>query len=129
MARSLARALALAAAVVAPGASGLHGASWVHRRPAATTTTTPAFVNGACPAQLCRKRVSRSLPVMTAVDPNHMMDVITQVAVAAKAVGTDIELYVPPNPFQVLRAAPRPTNFRRHSRLWHAAIHDHDTRP
>lgn len=100
MARSLARALALAAAVVAPGASGLHGASWVHRRPAATTTTTPAFVNGACPAQLCRKRVSRSLPVMTAVDPNHMMDVITQVAVAAKAVGTDIELYVPPNPFQ-----------------------------
>lgn len=37
---------------------------------------------------------------MSAVDPNNVMDVITQVAVAAKAVGTDMEIYVPPNPFQ-----------------------------
>mmetsp|Transcript_25985 Transcript_25985/g.69165 ORF Transcript_25985/g.69165 Transcript_25985/m.69165 type:complete len:218 (+) Transcript_25985:107-760(+) len=108
MVRSLVRVLALAAALVAPGASGLHGAPRVHRTPAATTT--PAFVNGASPTQLRRQRVAPSLPgagctktsttVMSAVDPNNVMDVITQVAVAAKAVGTDMEIYVPPNPFQ-----------------------------
>mmetsp|Transcript_9134 Transcript_9134/g.21507 ORF Transcript_9134/g.21507 Transcript_9134/m.21507 type:complete len:302 (+) Transcript_9134:88-993(+) len=108
MVRSLVRVLALAAALVAPGASGLHGAPRVHRTPAATTT--PAFVNGASPTQLRRQRVAPSLPgagctktsttVMSAVDPNNVIDVITQVAVAAKAVGTDMEIYVPPNPFQ-----------------------------
>ena len=124
MVRSLVRVLALAAALVAPGASGLHGAPRVHRTPAATTT--PAFVNGASATQLRRQRVAPSLPgagctktsttVMSAVDPNNVIDVISQVAVAQTSTWiADIELYVPPNPFQVPRVAHRPTSIPTHA--------------